>query len=57
MDGSELSNSQAAQMRDAVRPCLGYLYRVKRRMELRGFPMNDELFRATNGAYDAVQGL
>jgi hypothetical protein len=57
MDSTELNTAQAAKMCDAMPPCLGYLYRVKRRMKQRGFPMSDELFRSTNGANDAVQGL
>ena len=57
MDSSDLTTAQAEKMGDALGPYLRYLHRVKRRMEARGFPMTDELFQATNAAYDAAHGL
>jgi len=57
MDSQELTTAQAQKMRDRLGPYLRYLHRMKRRMEARGFPMTDELFQATNAAYDAAHGL
>ena len=57
MDSHDLSTEQCEIMGDRLGPYLRYLHRVKRRMEARGFPMTDELFQATNAAYDAAHGL
>jgi hypothetical protein len=57
MDSGDLTTAQAETMGVALGPYLRYLHRVKRRMEVRSFPMTDELFQATNAAYDAAHGL
>jgi hypothetical protein len=57
MDSRDLSTEQCEIMGDRLGPYLRYLHRVKRRMEARGFPMTDDLFQATNAAYDAAHGL
>ena len=48
---------QAARVRDAVRPHLGYLHRLRRRMEQVGFPANDKLLGLVARAEDAAQAL
>jgi hypothetical protein len=57
MDSRDLSTQQAAQVRDAIRPHLAYLRRLRVRMERRGFPPTDELFRLTDEAYSATHAL
>ena len=57
MQSGDLTRTQCEKMGDALGPYLRYLNRAKRRMEARGFPMTDELFQATNAAYDAAHGL
>src|ERR1700733_2230361 len=57
MNSSDLTMSQAQAMRDRLRLYLRYLRRVKTRMDKRGFPLTDELLRATNAAYDTAHAL
>jgi hypothetical protein len=44
-------------MRETLRPALGYLTRLQRRMEVTGFPPNDPLYRATVEAQRSMQNL
>jgi len=57
MDSSDLTTTQAEQIRDALIPHVRYLFRLKTRMERTGFPSGDELFRLTVAAYDSAQSL
>jgi hypothetical protein len=57
MDSSDLTSDQAAKLRDTMGPHIRWLHKLKRRMELRGFPMSDELFQAVDRAYDAAHAL
>jgi hypothetical protein len=57
MDSEELTAKQAESMRNALIPHVRYLYKLQTRMERTGFPASDELFQATQRAYDAVQEL
>jgi hypothetical protein len=57
MDSGDLTPQQAAKMRDALTPCVRWLHKLQRRMELRGFPLTDELFQAAAQAYDAAHAL
>lgn len=57
MDSHELTTQQAESMRNALIPCVRYLYKMQTRMEKTGFPASDELFQATRRAYDAAQEL
>jgi hypothetical protein len=57
MDSQELTTQQAESMRNALIPCVRYLYKLQTRMEKTGFPASDELFQATRRAYDAAQEL
>jgi hypothetical protein len=41
----------------ALRPALGYLYRLRERMEKQGFPPNDKLLKLTDAAYNAIHAL
>ena len=44
-------------MRDSVGPSLGYLSRLRERMEKTHFPPNDELYLLVKSAQDAVHAL
>jgi hypothetical protein len=44
-------------MKATIRPMLGYLNRLKRRMEKRRFPSDDKLFQTVLRAYDAIHEL
>src|SRR5262249_7692802 len=57
MDSTQLQPWQARRIRDALRPALGYLSRLQRRMELTGFPPGDPLYLATVRAQRAMQDL
>jgi len=57
MDSSQLTTEQAAKIRDAIGPTVGYLCRLVRRMERRGFPPDDKLFKLATEAYDKMYHL
>ena len=57
MNSSELQTWQARKIRDVLRPALGYLSRLKRRMEVTGFPPDDELYVLTVKAQQLMQEL
>jgi hypothetical protein len=57
VDSSNLATWQAKTLYAALRPALGFLYRLQERMEKRGFPPGDPLFRLTANAYDALHSL
>jgi len=57
MDSSHLTTAQAGKIRDAIGPTVGYLCRLVRRMERRGFPPDDKLFRLATEAYDKIYHL
>jgi hypothetical protein len=57
MDSSNLATWQAKALHAALRPALGFLHRLRERMEKRGFPLNDKLLRLTATAYDALHSL
>jgi hypothetical protein len=57
MRSDDLTPAQARQMKATIRPMLGYLNRLKRRMEKRRFPADDKLFQTVLRAYDAIHEL
>lgn len=57
MDSSHIRPWQARRMNEMVRPILGYLSRLQRRMEKRRFPPGDPLYKLVCTAYDAIHGL
>jgi hypothetical protein len=57
MDSAELKPWQARIICAAVGKALGYLSRLRARMDRRGFPPDDKLCRLTAAAYDAVHAL
>jgi hypothetical protein len=57
MDSTSIKPRQATLMYGAVKPAVTYLYRLRERMERRGFPPNDKLLKLTDAAYKAVHAL
>ena len=57
MDSGTIERWQAARLRDAVRPTLGYLYRLRERMTRVGFLPSDPLFQRVDRAYNAMHAL
>ena len=57
MTSDDLTKQQAEAINDKVRPMLNYLYRLRDRMEQRGFPQDDVLMAAVCRAYDAMHTL
>jgi hypothetical protein len=54
VDSSQLKPWQAKVLCAALGPTVGYLCRLRDRMDKRGFPPKDELFRLTVAAYEAL---
>lgn len=48
---------QARRLYRAIHPCLGYLYRLGRRMEKVGITPSDPLLKLVRRAYDAMHAL
>jgi hypothetical protein len=57
MDSNDLRRWQVQKIRRALERTLGYLTRLKRRMEVVGFPTNDPLFLDVVKTQHAMQDL
>jgi hypothetical protein len=57
MDSSQITTEQAEKIKDAIGPAFGYLSRLVRRMERRGFPPDDKLSQLATAAYDRMHHL
>src|SRR5262249_61183912 len=57
VNSKQLRPWQAKKMHDALAPALGYLSRLKRRMELTGFPPDDPLFIVVRDAQSKMHSL
>jgi hypothetical protein len=57
MDSSHIKPEQAMRLCQTLRRSLAHLGRLRRRMELLGFPPDDPLYRSTSKAHDALQEL
>jgi hypothetical protein len=55
MNSNDITTDQAKVINESVRQMLGYLARLKERMEKTGFPPNDRLYQIVEKAYDATQ--
>src|SRR5262245_2425750 len=53
----DLTREQARAIKKKIRPMLGYLNRLKKRMDRRKFPHNDPLFNEVVNAADALHRL
>jgi hypothetical protein len=57
MDNKDLTTTQAKQIQARVSPAFRYLSKLKGRMEQRGFPEDDDLYRTVSKTLDAMQHL
>jgi hypothetical protein len=57
VDSSHINPEQAARMRDSVARSLRYLGKVRRRMEVLGFPPGDSLYQSVSRSHDVLQEL
>jgi N-methylhydantoinase A/oxoprolinase/acetone carboxylase beta subunit len=57
MDRTSLSREQAATLLASIRPMLRYLNRLQERMQKRGFPPHDTLYRLVLEARDRIRHL
>jgi hypothetical protein len=57
VDSNGLKKWQVEIIGAALRPALGYLSRLQRRMEVRGFPPQDPLYQLVLQAYQAMHHL
>ena len=57
MDSHDLTPEQLHALTERLRPTLGYLNRLLRRMEAEGFPPHDKLLRTATEAEDRLQHL
>lgn len=57
MDRWDLTKEQLRKLLDSVEPSLGFLSKLKRRIEEERFPTNDKLRRDVETAQAAMMGL
>jgi hypothetical protein len=57
VDTNDLKKWQPKRIGAALGPAVGYLYRLRRRMELTGFPPEDPLYQLVVGAFHALHCL
>ncbi len=57
VDSSHIKPDQAAKLCRTLRRSLDFLGRLRRRMEVLGFPPDDPLYRSASRAHDALQEL
>jgi hypothetical protein len=57
MRSDDLTRDQARALKNKLQPMLGYLNRLKKRMQRRGFPPDDRLLIAACRAEEALHAL
>jgi hypothetical protein len=57
MRSDQLTRRQAQALKNKIRPMLGYLSRLKRRMAQKGFPPDDPLWQLASKAEQAMHEL
>ncbi len=57
MRSDDITPAQAEQIKAKVRPMMGYLGRLMKRIHKRRFPHDDQLFITVVKAYDAIHEL
>jgi len=57
MNANELTRAQARAIRAQIEPMRDYLYRLRKRMATRGFPLDDPLFVLVVEAQQAIGQL
>lgn len=57
MDSSHIKPEQAQRLCEQIRRSLAHVGRLRRRMEVLGFPPTDPLYISASRAHDALQEL
>ena len=57
MRSTDLTDDQARDLAERLRKMLGYLGRLRKRMEQERFPNDDELYQSAREAYNAMHDL
>jgi hypothetical protein len=57
MQSEDLTRDQTRALQERLEPMLAYLNKLRRRMQNKGFPLDDELWIAASNAQDAMQKL
>lgn len=57
MQSADLTTDQLRAMAERIQPLLGYLSRLKARMDAEGFPIDDDLLVLVREAQDATERL
>jgi hypothetical protein len=57
VDSSKITPEEATHLCASIRRSLAYLVKLRRRMEVLGFPPSDSLYAATVHAQQALQDL
>jgi hypothetical protein len=57
MRSDDLTREQARALKNKLQPMLGYLNRLKKRMQRKGFPTDDRLLISACRAEDAMHAL
>jgi len=57
MDSRTMTRRQAALLNKALQPAVGYLYRLRERMQKVGFLPSDPLYKLVCKAYDSLHAL
>jgi hypothetical protein len=57
MRSDDLSREQCRTLENKLGPMLGYLHRLKKRMQSKGFPPDDPLVSLVGNAEDAMHRL
>ncbi len=57
MDRPRLTTKQAEAVRDRIRPMVYFLYRCRRRLDVRGFDKKGAIYQVIDNAYCAMHDL
>ena len=57
MTSDDITTTQAKRLALKTNPMQGYLFKLWRRLERRGFPTSDPLYRKVMAAYEALHTL
>lgn len=57
MNSDDLTTTQAKRLALKTNPMQGYLFKLWRRLERRGFPIDDPLYLKVKASYEALHQL
>jgi hypothetical protein len=57
MERDDIKRWQAAKISKSLQPSLSYLFRLRRRMEKKGFLPGDPYYQLVSAAYNAMHAL